>query len=99
MKLYVVVWSALSHGLRAAQACHAMRAFGAQYPVLERYWFEEHNNIVILQHEDIPSLAERLEAAGLRLARFHEPDLDNALTAICVEPAAERLLSSVRLAA
>ena len=30
---------------------------------------------------------------------FHEPDLDNELTAICVEPAAWKQLSSVKLAA
>lgn len=97
MKLYVVVAAALSNGLKAAQACHAMAAFGIHYPVLYRYWYEEHNNIVILQDEDVPSLAERLEKEGIRIARFHEPDLGNQLTAICVEPSASRKLSSLPL--
>jgi hypothetical protein len=97
MKLYIVVAAALSVGLKAAQACHAMRAFTAAYPHLDAYWFHEHNNIVVLEHHDVPSLADALEGAGLRLARFHEPDLDDELTAICAEPAAWRELSNVRL--
>ena len=32
------------------------------------------------------------------LARFHEPDLDDLLTAICVESAAKKRLSGLKLA-
>jgi hypothetical protein len=37
-------------------------------------------------------------AAGLRLVKFHEPDLDGALTAAAFEPAAHRLLARLPLA-
>jgi hypothetical protein len=37
-------------------------------------------------------------AAGLRITSFHEPDLDNALTALALEPAAGRLVAALPLA-
>lgn len=98
MKLFVVVKKTLAAGLYAAQAIHAFRAFVGEYPVLEAFWHEEHNNIVVLQDDDIEGLVERLRAAGFRLSTFREPDLDNELTAICVEPNARRALSNLSLA-
>jgi hypothetical protein len=43
-------------------------------------------------------LCDDTEAAGVRVARFHEPDLAGALTAAAFEPAAARLLSHLPLA-
>jgi hypothetical protein len=37
-------------------------------------------------------------ASGLRLVRFHEPDLGGALTAAALEPAADRLVAHLPLA-
>lgn len=98
MKLYVVVKQALLAGLKIPQALHAFRAFQTAFPVLENYWHQEHNNIVVLQVEDLEALTGRLEAANLRLAKFREPDRDDELTAICVEPNAQRMLSNLALA-
>lgn len=98
MKLYIIVSSALSTGLKCAQAVHAFRSFCGEYPFVEAEWHKD-NNIVVLQHDDVVSEAERLEAKGYQLSRFYEPDLDNELTAICVEPRAQRVLASLRLAA
>lgn len=98
MKLYIVVHAALSVGMKIAQGCHALRAFVEAQPALDREWFTTANNIVVLQNDDIPSLAERLKAAGFIVAAFHEPDLDDQMTAIAVEPSAWRLLSSLPLA-
>ena len=99
MKLYIVVKKTLNAGLKAAQAIHAFRQFVGEYPILESYWHAEHNNIVVLHEDDLLGLEERLRAAGYRVSAFHEPDLDGELTAICVEPAAWRVLSSLPLAA
>jgi hypothetical protein len=43
-------------------------------------------------------LCDDAAAAGLRVVRFHEPDLGGALTAAAFEPAATRLLSHLPLA-
>jgi hypothetical protein len=38
------------------------------------------------------------EAAGYRVTRFYEPDLDSSLTAAALEPAAHRLVAHLPLA-
>lgn len=96
MKLYVIVDALLSAGAKAAQAIHAFRAFIEAHPHIEQRWFLESNRIVVLQAGDIPTLAEKLEALGLNIARFTDEDLQR-LTAIAAEPAAERHLSSYPL--
>jgi hypothetical protein len=98
MRLFVIVNAALDAGLKAAQAIHAFRSFCGEYPHIEQYWHHESNNIVVLQDDDIPSLAERLEKKGFRLSRFTEPDRDDELTAICAEPGAWKQLSNLPLA-
>ena len=99
MKLYIIVSKALSVGLKCAQACHALRLFGESYPEIDQNWYDNSNNIVVLQHEDIPSMAELLGDLGLNLSCFHEPDMDGAMTAICVEPAGKKSLRKLELAA
>lgn len=96
MKLYVIVEAALSAGAKAAQAIHAFRAFVEAHPEIEQRWFLESNRIVVLQTVDVPTLAEKLSALGLNIARFTDEDLAR-LTAIAAEPAAERYLSSLPL--
>ena len=97
-KLYIIVLSSLSAGMKAAQACHALRAFGANYPNIDRDWYETSNNIVVLEHPDLADLAGNLERHGLPLARFTEPDLNGALTSFCVGPEARKAVSRVPLA-
>jgi hypothetical protein len=97
-KLYVIARTALSSGLKAAQLCHAARAFASFYPDLEKSWFEVSNNIVLLEHDNIEDLADRLERHGLALSRFHEPDLDGQFTSFCVEPEAKRHVARLPLA-
>lgn len=98
MKLYIIVKQSLSTGLKCAQACHAMHAFTQAYPDLTEAW-EPSNNVVVLQEEDVQGLAQRLEHEGFTLIRFHEPDMDDTLTAICVEPSARKSLARLKLAA
>jgi len=43
-------------------------------------------------------LCDDAAAAGLRVVRFHEPDLGGALTAAAFEPAAHRLVAHLPLA-
>jgi len=97
-KLYIVLAAQLASGLKIAQACHAMRQFVGEHPVLDKFWHQESNNIVCLQIDNLPELAKQLEEEGLRISRFHEPDMDDALTAIAVEPNGWRRLSNLKLA-
>lgn len=43
-------------------------------------------------------MSEMLEDHGLSLVKFYEPDLDDQMTAICVEPAGKRHLRGLELA-
>lgn len=54
---------------------------------------------MVLESRDLVAEADRLSEEGYRLSRFYEPDLNDRLTAICVEPAARRSLAKLRLAA
>jgi hypothetical protein len=99
MKLFIVLEKALDAGLKMAQAVHAGFLFDEEYPELRHQWYTESNNIVVLEEEDLPTLADELEKRGYRLSRFTEPDLDDRLTAICVEPAAKKALCKLELAA
>lgn len=97
-KLYIIVLDTLSAGLKSAQACHALRAFGASYPDIDLDWYNTSNNLVILEHDDPVSLADRLGGHGFAVSRFYEPDMDHTLTAFCVAPEAKKMLSRLALA-
>jgi len=97
-KLYIILRATLSAGLKTAQTAHAAFAFQKEHPELQADWFESSNNICVLEYDDLDDLAERLENHGLALARFREPDQDNALTAICVEPRARKQVARLPLA-
>lgn len=97
-KLFVIVDARLRSGLKMAQACHAMRLFADEHAELERRWYTESSNIVILEHDELVGIARDLGSLGYAISHFHEPDLDDALTAVCVEPRAGRHLSTMKLA-
>ena len=97
-KLYIVVREDLTPGLKIAQSAHALSSFEWKYPTVYKDWYETSNNLVVLQHADPEEIAKKLEGEDFRVARFYEPDLDNQLTAISVEPSARKKLSSLRLA-
>ena len=98
LKLYIVVLRALTVGLKAAQACHALRAFVEAYPTIDHDWYVNSNNIVVLESDDLIGTAARLDARGLSVARFHEPDRADELTALCAEPSAAHALRRYPLA-
>ncbi len=71
------------------QCCHAVADFSAQYPEQFKKWQSGSNTIVVLavsNERRLFELAEKAEGFGLKVCRFHEPDLCNELTAIAIEP-------------
>lgn len=94
--------SDLSPGLQAAQAAHA----GIQYAIECRdeclEWFDESMYLVLLAAKDLNSLESLRDQARTRMllcSEFFEPDLDNELTAIVLEPSRRsgRFVSSLPL--
>jgi len=101
LKLYVVIRSDLPPGAQAAQATHGAIAFVMNHPVIARYWHLKSNNLVLLQvpsEECLKHLATRAKDAGIDHAVFREPDFDDTVTAVAIEPAGRRLVSNLPLA-
>lgn len=98
-RLYVVVDATLPPGLKIAQSAHALAAFESEHPETYRDWHDTSNNLVVLQTLDLEELGGGLmERHGFKVSFFHEPDLNDRLTAIAVEPRAWKKLSNLRLA-
>lgn len=80
-------------GLRAAQVGHALLAYAlAGYDVPD--------NLVVLQVANEAALVDllaTLQWEKVEHVEFCEPDLDDELTAIAVEPAGSRHLSQIPL--
>ena len=100
-RLYLVTRSDLPPGAQAVQASHAMRQFQAEYPEVERQWFETSNTLVLLSVPNEQSLARLLYKAtdrDIKASAFREPDLSNALTAVALEPDGAKLVRNLPLA-
>ncbi len=84
-----------------AQAIHAAREFAALHPKLDAEWYSGHNNLAVLwlkNEQELAQQASRLEAAGIPLAEFREPDLNGERTAIAFSGAAKRMVRSLPVA-
>lgn len=75
--------------------------FAIAHPDVLREWHGISNTLVLLSVPDELSLFQ-LHADALtarrRVVAFYEPDIDDSLTALALEPAARRLVASLRLA-
>ena len=100
-KLYIVVRPDIAPGLQAAQACHALREFVERHPEIDRKWFKESNNIVLLNSRSYGHLgviAGQARDHEVAYADFYEPDLDDELTAVAIGPEGAKLVSQLPLA-
>lgn len=101
MKLYLVGRRDLAPGLLAAQLVHAQRQFQADHPVRELAWYTGSNTLALLSvenEEELLDLAERVRQSGLAVSVWREPDLDNAATAIAIDPDGRRFVRNLPLA-
>ena len=102
-KLYVVTRKDLFPGAQIAQAIHAITEFGFEHPDVYSNWHSASNYICVLSaknENELLSLIDRLIKKGIKFSIFREPDLDNEITAIAIEPAIEskKICSSYSLA-
>lgn len=100
-RVFVVVDGSLEPGRQIAQAAHAQRQLVADYPDVERRWFEGSNHIVVLacESEDaLQKLALAVRLKGMHLSVWLEPDLGNRMTAIAAFEPASRIFARLPLA-
>lgn len=77
--------------------------FCLKHPELTREWHDKSNYIVILavdNEDELASIIQRANARGILHTYFREPDLDNAITAVVLEPSLDsrKLSSHIKLA-
>ncbi len=100
-KLYLVARSDLKDGPKAVQTVHAAIEYVFAHPAICRKWHLNSNYIAMLEARDEKALKRLVEKAtllGLTFSTFHEPDLDNELTAVVFGPEAKRLCRHLPLA-
>lgn len=94
--------SDLSPGQQATQSTHAALTFAVEHPLLMSEWYRTSSYLVLLSAKSefhLRTIHHRVKDACLTHVCWHEPDLDNEMTALAVEPspAAERLLANLPL--
>lgn len=93
----------LDPGYQAVQSMHALRQFTAEHPEVDREWFERSNYLGLLSVSDeieLKNLIERASLQGIRFSIFREPDIEDQITAIALEPGpkSKKLCSRLPLA-
>lgn len=84
------------------QSLHSIADFQHEFPQEAKYWKETSNSIIALSVKDEQSLhlfCEKLKSKNIKFTSFFEPDIENQLTAICIEAseASRRITSSLPL--
>lgn len=101
MKLYVITRADLEPGAIGAQAIHGAVKFCYEHRTIMDYWYVKSNNVVLLavpNEAALKHLASRAEDAGFAVSVFREPDFDNTVTSITIEPDGYKLVSNLPLA-
>lgn len=85
------------------QSAHAGIDFQHQHPQIAKDWNENSNYLIILSVENEEKLKQyiyKFQKHNLCHTIFREPDIDNEITAVCVEPGerSQKLTSNILLA-
>jgi len=90
-------------GYQAVQAAHSIPSFAIEHPEVFSEWYHKSNYLIVLSTDDEDSLKNLIEKArfrGLRYSVFSEPDIDNQITSVALEPCEDtyKLVSNLPLA-
>ena len=101
-KLRVITRRDLPLAIQAVQATHAAIDFQHEHPAESSHWQRHSNYLAILTTEDEKSLIDLIVKASLRGIKytvFREPDINNEITAVALEPTpdSKKLCSSLPL--
>ena len=101
-KLITVTRKDLQPGAQACQATHSAIKFVLEHPEIANDWYNNSKYLVELSinnESDLLELTEKLSWKGILFSEFREPDFDNELTSIALEPSekARRVVSSMPL--
>lgn len=93
----------MSPGYQITQIAHSCADFIVRFPEESKIWNQTSNSIICLSVKDENSLIilkNKLEERGLKHVCFREPDIDNQMTSLAIEPceASRKLCSNLPLA-
>lgn len=92
-RLYVLIRKDLSLGYQAVQGGHAV----AEYMLKNDSWKNQYLIYLNVKDErDLESWKQKLESKGHKPIPFHEPDINNEMTAIAVH-APKELFKNLKL--
>lgn len=92
----------LSPGYQIVQSTHAVADFIHSFPDISSKWKQESNSIISLSvknEESLIRLTHLLQIKNINFVGFNEPDINNQLTSICIEPSllSQKVTSSLPL--
>jgi len=78
----------LSVGYQAVQSTHAALEFVLNFPEIAQDWNQSKYlvQVTVPSKNDLEAFRDTLDFHGLKYYAFHEPDLGDELTALCIEP-------------
>ncbi len=100
-KLTVVTRQDLTPGYQATQATHSALLFSQEFTQIYEKWSKlPYLSLLSVKDEnELNSLIKKLKKSNLYFSVFTEPDIDNQVTSVCIEPSdkTRRLTSSLPL--
>lgn len=102
-KLYVIGREDLGSSYMSVQAMHAAIQFQHDHPDYAKIWFEKSNYLAYLcvsNESELLVLIEKALIKEIKFSIFREPDIENQITGICLEPGikSKKLCSNLKLA-
>ena len=101
-KLRVITRSDLPISYQAVQSGHAGIQFQHEHRKIAKLWHKYSNYLIFLSvknEEELKLLVEHAKSKKIRLSVFREPDLNNEITAIALEPStvSDKITSNLKL--
>ena len=88
-------------GSQAVQSAHSAIQFVFEHPEISKTWIKDPYlaQLSVENEEKLHQLIAKLQKSNLKYSIFREPDLDNQITAIAIEPSdkTRRLVSNLPL--
>lgn len=102
LKLTTVTRNDLSPGYQLVQASHSNIQFLIEHPQISKEWYKNPYLAALSTKDEnsLKNIIKKAEEKGIKYSVFREPDIDNQITAITLEPSdkTRRLTSSLPLA-
>ena len=100
-KLTIVTRRDLTAGAQSAQATHSALLFSQEFPHICQEWSKEPYLALLSVRDEfeLHRLIFKLKKSNLNFSIFTEPDIDNQVTSVCIEPSdkTKKITSSLPL--